>query len=66
MPGWTADEIVEALRAAGFTKVRQGATSHAIYGHSDGRRVAVPMHKGDIPPGTLSAMRRQARLPLRK
>ena len=66
MAGWTAEEIVRALLAAGFAKARQGATWHAVYGHGDGRRVIVSMHGGDLRPGTVSAIRRQSKLPFRK
>ena len=66
MAGWTAEEIVRVLLAAGFAKVRQGATSHAIYRHPDGRQVVVSRHAGDLRPGTVSAIRRQSKLPFRK
>lgn len=66
MSSWTAQEIVDVLRAAGFSKVRQGATAHAIYRHPDGRKVVVSVHAGDMKPGTLSAVPRQSRLPFRK
>ena len=66
MAGWTAEEIAAVLLAYGFAKVRQGATSHAVYRHPDGRQVTLAMHRRDIAPGTLSAIRRQAKLPFRK
>lgn len=66
MSSWTAQEIVDLLRAAGFSKVRQGATAHAIYRHPDGRKVVVSMHRGDLKDGALSAVRRQSGLPFRK
>lgn len=66
MVSWTAREIVDVLIAQGFIRVRQGATAHAIYRHPDGRKVVVSMHAGDMKPGTLSAVRRQSRLPFRK
>jgi predicted RNA binding protein YcfA (HicA-like mRNA interferase family) len=43
-----ADEMVRALRRAGFSVVRQEG-SHATLRHeSSGRSVTVPMHPGDM------------------
>ena len=66
MVSWTAREIADVLMTAGFVKLRQGATSHVIFRHPDGRKVVVSMHRGDIKDGTLSAIRRQSSLPFRK
>lgn len=66
MAGWTAEEIVRVLLAAGFTRSPQGATSHVKLHHLDGRTTVVAMHRKDIRPGTLSAIRRQTGLPFRK
>ena len=66
MPSWTAEEIAAVLLACGFSMVRQGATSHAVFRHPDGRQVTLAMSRRDIAPGTLWAIRRQAGLPFRK
>ena len=66
MSGWTAEEIVHALLAAGFAKVRQGATSHVKFRHPDGRTTVISMHAGSVREGTLSAIRRQSKLPFRR
>ena len=66
MPSWTAEEVVRVLLAEGFFKQRQGATSHAVYLHADGRKVIVSMHAGDLRAGTLSAIRRESKLPFRR
>jgi predicted RNA binding protein YcfA (HicA-like mRNA interferase family) len=47
-------EVIGALQKLGFTLIRQSG-SHAIYRHSDGRWVTVPIHKGkDVSKGVLS------------
>ena len=52
----TAREVVKALKAHGATLVRQ-AGSHARYRSACGNcATTVPMHKGDIPRGTLGAI----------
>lgn len=63
--GWTAEQVVRELKAAGFVLLRQGATSHAVHAHPDGRRVTGSIHRGDIRAGTLASIRRQSGLPFR-
>jgi predicted RNA binding protein YcfA (HicA-like mRNA interferase family) len=53
-------DVVRALRAAGFERVRVKG-SHAIYRDGDGRVVVVPEH-GTIKRGTLASILHQAGL----
>jgi predicted RNA binding protein YcfA (HicA-like mRNA interferase family) len=46
LPRISADEVIKALRRAGFRIVRQRG-SHVILEHTDGRMTSVPMHKGE-------------------
>lgn len=44
-------ELVAVLEKLGFSFSRQKG-SHAIYSHSDGRRITIPVHGGkEISPG---------------
>jgi predicted RNA binding protein YcfA (HicA-like mRNA interferase family) len=54
----TARQMVQALSALGFTFVRQRG-SH-VQMRRGNRLVTVPLHRGDIPPGTLKSILRQA------
>lgn len=53
LPAMTVREVERILAAAGFVFVRQ--TNHRIW-RKDGQTVPVPMHPGDIPPGTLRSI----------
>jgi predicted RNA binding protein YcfA (HicA-like mRNA interferase family) len=54
LPVITAKAMVAALLRAGFTEVRQRG-SHRIFKHGS-RRAIVPMHGGDLKPGTVKAI----------
>ena len=55
--------IISALRAAGWTEVAQRG-SHRQFKHpTKPGRVTVPHPVKDMPPGTVSSIRRQAQLP---
>jgi len=43
LPARSAKDIIAVLKRHGFTQVRQSG-SHAIFRHSNGRRVTVPVH----------------------
>lgn len=59
-PPATAKELIKMLEAAGFLLDRVKG-SHHIYKLADGsRRVIVPMHKGDLPKGTMHNILKQA------
>ena len=62
---WTAREIRTALLRAGFAELRQrGSHLRLQRVEFDGgrRMVTLPMHSGDVPPGTLRAILREAGL----
>jgi len=54
----TANEVLKALKARGAVLVRQKG-SHARYKSACGEcATTVPMHKGDVPIGTLRAIQK--------
>ena len=62
LPSLTPKEIIRILQKKGFTLDRTKG-SHHIYFHSElKRRVVVPLHKKDLPKGTLMEILRQAGL----
>ena len=47
-------ELIRALERMGFRRLRKSKGGHRQFGHPDGRRTTVPVHKGrDIGPGLL-------------
>lgn len=61
MPSVKPKRFVRALERFGFSFDRQRG-SHAIFRHSDGRIVVVPMHSSDIPFGTLRGILKDMRI----
>ena len=62
LPSLTGDEIIKALRSAGFTVVRVKGSHHFLR-HDDGRTTVVPVHAGEtIGPGLLSKIMRDCEL----
>ena len=62
---WTARELRSALLRAGFVELRQRGSHLRLQRiEMDGRRrlVTLPMHSGDVPPGTLRAILRESGL----
>lgn len=60
-PRITGDELIAALARAGFRVTRQKGSHINLYRDEDLRRLTVPVHRGRIiPPGTLSAIIRDA------
>ncbi len=56
----TAQEVVRRLHQDGWREVNQTG-SHKKFNHDDkAGTVIVPMHRGDIPTGTLRSIFRQA------
>ncbi|HWQ19599.1 MAG TPA: type II toxin-antitoxin system HicA family toxin [Methanotrichaceae archaeon] len=47
LPRVDASEVIRALEKSGFYLARQSG-SHRIYRNSEGRRVTVPYHSGQI------------------
>jgi len=61
LTGFTYKEIVRRLKLFGFSFLCQAAGSHEIwYNKSTGRYTTIPNHTGDMPPGTLRAILKQA------
>ena len=58
---FTPREVAAKLKRAGFEEVRQTG-SHLFLRHPDGRLTFVAMHRGDIPPGTMRKILKQAQL----
>ena len=46
-PRLTGQQVIAALRKAGFEALRIKG-SHHFMGHPDGRRTVVPVHRGEI------------------
>lgn len=61
LPQVTCQQLIRALKRAGFVEQRQRGSHLHMRRESDGRRVTVPVHKGrTVPPGTLHAILRDA------
>ena len=58
---FTPREVIAKLKRAGFEEVRQTG-SHLFQRHPDGRLTFVAIHRGDIPPGTMHKILKQANL----
>jgi predicted RNA binding protein YcfA (HicA-like mRNA interferase family) len=63
LPALPGSAIVAALQRGGFVVVRRKG-SHCFLRHraDPARQTIVPLHRRDLPPGTLRAILRQARL----
>ena len=62
LPSVTAEQLVRALKRAGWHGVNQRG-SHLRLRHADyGVQLVVPMHRGDVPKGLLMALIKQAGL----
>jgi predicted RNA binding protein YcfA (HicA-like mRNA interferase family) len=63
LPALSADEVVRVLARAGFAVHRVKGSHHHLRNPDRPRaRPVVPVHRGDLPPGTLRAIIRQAGL----
>jgi predicted RNA binding protein YcfA (HicA-like mRNA interferase family) len=63
LPGFKYHDIVRRLKVFGFSFLRQAAGSHEIWHNkSTGRYTTIPNHTGDMPPGTLRAILKQANI----
>ena len=55
-------EVTRILERLGFARIRQSG-SHAVYHHTDGRWVTVPIHKGrDLGKGILRKIIKDAKI----
>ena len=63
LPALPGRAILTALERAGFEVIRTKGSHHFLRHRDDpSRQTVVPMHRKDLPPGTLRAILRQARL----
>lgn len=46
LPIVRAEELIRAIERLGFSCLRKSKTGHQRFGHPDGRKVTVPVHKG--------------------
>jgi len=46
LPVLRPGELIRALEKMGFHRIRRSRGSHQRFGHSDGRKTTVPVHKG--------------------
>lgn len=61
LPRVECQQLIRALKRAGFAEQRQRGSHLHLKRESDGKRVTVPVHKGRIVPiGTLRAILRDA------
>jgi predicted RNA binding protein YcfA (HicA-like mRNA interferase family) len=67
LPALSADEVVRVLERAGFSVHRIKGSHHHLRNPARPRaRPVVPMHRGDLPAGTLRAIIKQAGLSVRE
>ncbi|MBK8500359.1 MAG: type II toxin-antitoxin system HicA family toxin [Flavobacteriales bacterium] len=59
-PSLTAAELIKLLRLHGFEFVRAKGSHQIFKNRTTGKMTIVPMHKGDLPKGTLLAILGQA------
>ncbi len=63
LPRVDCQQLIKALKRAGFEERRQKGSHLHLMRSSDNRRVTVPVHKGKtVPIGTLRAILRDANL----
>ncbi|HEY95210.1 MAG TPA: type II toxin-antitoxin system HicA family toxin [Dehalococcoidia bacterium] len=62
LPVLKPDEVISALEKAGFSVKRQTGSHAVLFKPGIPRPITVPVHKGDVPTGTLRAIIRQSNL----
>ena len=63
LPALSGRAVIAALERAGFEMIRIKGSHHFLRHPNDPtRQTVVPVHRNDLPPGTLRAILRQARL----
>ncbi|MEM6765148.1 MAG: type II toxin-antitoxin system HicA family toxin [Bacteroidota bacterium] len=61
LSGFKYREITKKLKKFGFSFHRQAAGSHEIWFNPETKKyTTIPIHRGDMPEGTLRAILRQA------
>jgi predicted RNA binding protein YcfA (HicA-like mRNA interferase family) len=46
LPIMKPDELIRAIEKLGFSRLRKSRSGHQRFGHPDGRKTTVPVHKG--------------------
>lgn len=59
-PSVTPDDLIRILRKHGFEFVRSKGSHQILKNRVTGKMTIVPMHKRDLPKGTLLAILKQA------
>jgi predicted RNA binding protein YcfA (HicA-like mRNA interferase family) len=63
LPALSGRAVIDALERAGFEVIRTKGSHHFLRHRDDpSRQIVVPEQRNDLPPGTLLAILRQARL----
>jgi predicted RNA binding protein YcfA (HicA-like mRNA interferase family) len=63
LPALSGRAVIAALERTGFEVIRTKGSHHFLRHRTDpGRQTVVPLHRNDLPAGTLRAILRQARL----
>lgn len=62
LPSLTPQKIIKTIEKKGFVLDRIEGSHHIYYHSGAKRRVVVPLHKKDLPKGTLLEILRQAGL----
>ena len=63
LPALSGRAVVAALERAGFEVIRTKGSHHFLrHRYDPSRQTVVPVHRNALPPGTLRAILRQARL----
>jgi predicted RNA binding protein YcfA (HicA-like mRNA interferase family) len=63
LPALPGRAVITALERAGFEVIRTKGSHHFLRHRGDpSRQTVVPVHRNDLPHGTLGAILRQARL----
>ncbi len=60
LPSITPQKVIKVLEKSGFILDRTKGSHHIYYHPKTKRRVVVPLHKKDLPRGTLLEILRQA------
>ncbi len=62
LPSVTADELVRALKRAGWREMSQRGSHLRLRHDEHSADLVVPIHRGDVPKGLLMALIKQAGL----
>ena len=60
LPSLTPEKVIKVLKRKGFVLDRTKGSHHIYYHPETKRRVVVPLHKRDLPKGTLLEILKQA------